>query len=191
MNLNDLKKLEDARKRVEAATVRLKQQNEEAKAALLQRAATEFRDYFSEAGFSVQPTQQGIIATIGQMSFKLEMDGSDRIGAFAHFKITPPAETKEEPVTVLLVRKSTADTTPTVMHVKELTPLEEMEKKAADYEAALQRPFPETVFMIQKVAVAKVAPYSSRPQPTATPISASRQLFESFTEVLSNLYPSS
>ncbi|MCA8147643.1 hypothetical protein [Burkholderia vietnamiensis] len=190
MNLNDAKKLEEARKRVEVATAALKKQSDDAKAEILNKAATEFCDYFSAAGFTVTRAQQGIVAAIGQTAFKLELDASDRIGAFALFKITPPAESKEVPATVLVVRKQSADSTPPTFHAKQLTPLEEMEKKAANYEAALERPFPELGFVIQRVAPAKVAPYGARPQPVA-PMSNTREVFSSFTEVLSVLYPTS
>ncbi|KWZ34750.1 hypothetical protein [Burkholderia anthina] len=190
MNLNDAKKLEEARKRAEVATAALKKQNDDAKAEILNKVATEFRDYFSAAGFTVTPAQQGIIAAIGQTAFKLELDASDRFGAFGLVKITPPAESKEDPATVVVVRKQRADSTSTTFHAKQLTPLEEMEKKAADYEAALQRPFPELGFVIQQAAPAKVAPYGARPQPVAA-MSNTREVLSSFTEVLSVLYPTS
>ncbi|MBU9207743.1 hypothetical protein [Burkholderia multivorans] len=191
MNLNDVKKLEEARQRADAAATALKERNDAAKAQHLKKAADEFRDYFSAAGFTVSPTPQGMIAAVGQTAFKLELDSNDRFGAFGMVRITPPAGAKEEPTTVLLVRKQESHFTSTTFHAQALTPLQEMEKKAADFEAALARPFPEMVFVIQKVAQAHVAPYGSRPKPHTSPLSGSRELFESFTEVLSKLYPTS
>ncbi|WP_190972318.1 hypothetical protein [Burkholderia multivorans] len=73
------------------------------------------------------------------MTFKLEMNESDVAGALGAVKIIPPAESKEEPTTLSLFRKLAADGPVTTLHLQELTPLQEMEKKAADLEAALQR----------------------------------------------------
>lgn len=67
-----------------------------------------------------------------------------------------------------------------------LTPLQEMEKKAADLEAALQRPFPEVEFVRMQVT-ARVGPYGARGQAPRPKV----ERFGSFTEALSTLYPSS
>ncbi|MBU9348404.1 hypothetical protein KTE11_27275 [Burkholderia multivorans] len=186
MNLNDVKKLEVARSRADAAEVALKKRREAATAEHLNKAAAEFREYFSAAGFTVATSPRGLTASIGQMTFKLEMNESDVAGALGAVKIIPPAESKEEPTTLSLFRKLAADGPVTTLHLQELTPLQEMEKKAADLEAALQRPFPEVEFVRMQVT-ARVGPYGARGQAPRPKV----ERFGSFTEALSTLYPSS
>ncbi|WP_186101790.1 hypothetical protein [Burkholderia gladioli] len=173
MNLNDVKKLEEARQRFERATIALAEQRNQAKSNELAKVIREFKEYFTAADFKVVAAPHGYFASTGQLTFKLETDGSDRFGAFGLVKITPPPEMKEEPVAILLVRKQAADGPSITVNAGQVTPLQEMEKKAASMEAALQKPFPEIRYVIQ-------APTDRT--------NVDRQ-FESFTAVLTALYP--
>jgi hypothetical protein len=171
MNLSDAKKLEEARFRVEEATAAIKLRNDNARNLCFKAVVTQFREYFEANDFSVHPTRHGAIASIGNTEFRLEFGTSNVANTLATVKLTPPTESNEMPTEVLIASKQSTESSSTTIHVKQHTPLQELENKAEIYEAKLRQPLPDVVFALRTAANGRYMQY------------------DSFSDVLGQLYP--